>query len=156
MNARRESPFIGGSVFFLAGHALSGGHLTSELLRGFGIRGFWNHKTVIWNKEQSRNFWPSSTQWGSSNNNRDHLTALLHQRDSGWSEIASTCNLLPVLFGFDSQLCELGTTEFTISASLHSDARLNLACQTGFGLPPLCSIWPSASQRAGYKTGPKL
>lgn len=68
------------ATFFLAGHLSSYRSLPSELLGGFSTHSFWNQKRVIWNREHSAiswDFWPKSPQWGSSNSNCHHLTALL-------------------------------------------------------------------------------
>lgn len=80
MNTRRtESPLICGKFF--------SGKTFIELLKSpfrtavvFSTHSFQNQKTVIWNREHSgtsRDFWPKSPQWGSSNSNCHRLTALL-------------------------------------------------------------------------------
>lgn len=156
---RRESPFICGNIFFFFGRAYIGLWKSPFWTVGIIIQAFQNHERIIQNREQSgisRDFWCKSPQWGSFNSNCHNSTVVLqHYFIRGTlGDLRQYPLEICCLFHFIWHTAvQVRDSEFAILVSLQSDAQLNFACDTGFGLCPLCLIWPSSSQRADSKAG---
>lgn len=147
-------------TFSLTGHILSCGSLPPELLRGSACRAF---KITEQKYEAGNNLaFPEIFDSNPHSGAAVILTATSWQHYCGstpseglrvvWESIHLKFVAYFILIWLTA--VPVGDSESAVSVSLQSEARLNPARHTGFGLHPLCFMWPSPSRRAGDRAGP--